>query len=162
MEPEEKIAEIHLKSGTKLIESTVFLRTSIKFRCKRCSVFCCRLGGPQLLRKDVKRLEKAGFSRDDFLDNSQHALKSRQDSSCIFLSTETEQNLYKCSVYDARPTLCRLYPFSFERSKSDSYTLKLIPCCNGLNADNGDLVDERFFDRFLKAILLDLLDSAAL
>ncbi len=162
MKLDEKIAEIRLKSGTKLVENTVFLQTGLKFRCQRCGVLCCRLGGPQLLSKDVERLEEAGFRREQFLNDLQHALKSRRDGSCIFLSTDTEQGLFKCSVYNVRPTLCRLYPFRFERFKSDSYMLKFIPCCRGLNADNGDSIDERFFDRFLKDILIDLLNSEVL
>jgi len=162
MELDEKIAEIHLKSATKQIENTVFFQTGLKFGCQRCAVFCCRLGGPRLLRKDVERLEEAGFSREEFLNDTRDALKSRQDGSCIFLSANTEHSLFNCSIYDVRPTLCRLYPFSFEKLKSDSYMLKFIPCCNGLNADNGDFIDKRFFDRFLKNILLDLIDPGTL
>lgn len=162
MELDEKIAEIRLKSGTKLIENTVFLQAGLKFECQRCAIFCCKLGGPLLLKKDLERLKQAGLLREEFLNDTQDALKSRGDGSCIFVSANAEQNLFNCLVYDVRPTLCRLYPFSFEKLKSDSYLLKFIPCCNGINADNGDFIDERFFDRFLKDILLDLIDSGTL
>jgi len=158
----EKIAEIRLEKGTKRIEKAVFLQNGLKFRCQRCAVFCCRLGGPRLLKKDIERLEGAGYSREKFHDIEQNGIITRADGSCIFVSMDSKHGLFRCSIYNIRPTLCRLYPFSIEKLNSDLYVLKLIPCCSGINVENGECVDERFFDEFLKEIFLGLIDSDAL
>jgi len=161
MECDGKIAEITMEPKTKEI-SLNFLGNTLRFRCQRCAVFCCKLGGPKLSPKDVERLRQGGYNQDVFLDVKQTSLKGKKDGSCVFLSVNAEKGLYRCSVYDFRPTLCRLYPFQFEKLGPQSYALKFIPCCNGLNTENGEIVDEKFFVKFLQEILFDLIDSKSL
>lgn len=162
MEFDEKIAEITIEPKTNQVTNVNFRGNQLRFRCRRCAVFCCKLGGPKLFPKDVERLKHAGYDSGMFLDVKQTSLKSRKDGSCVFLSFNDEEGLYKCSVYDSRPTLCRLYPFQFEKSELNSYALKFIPCCNGLNTDDGDLVNEKFFGESLQKILFDLVHSDTL
>jgi len=90
------------------------------------------LGGPKLTRKDIERIEEAGYHVKDFLEpaNSEFkgmpvmhgSLKNREDGACIFLKFDAKQNRYECSIYDLRPILCRLYPFDFDR-------IVLTPLC---------------------------------
>jgi len=136
-----------------------FRGSPLRFKCQRCASLCCKLGGPKLSLKDIESLKQAGNNPEKFLVTKQTSLKSRGDSSCIFLFFNVEEGFYQCSVYDSRPTFCRLYPFQFEKIGPDSYALKFIPCCNGLNTVDGQVVDERFFVRFLQKILFDLMDS---
>jgi len=150
MEFGEKIAQITTEAKTKQIINLIFSEKTLKFKCQRCAVFCCKLGGPRLTREDVERLEQAGYNPYVFLDVEQKGLKSREDGSCIFLSATSKEGVYQCSVYDQRPVLCRLYPFQFERLGPGSFALELIPCCNGLNAEDGEIVDERFFIEVLQ------------
>jgi len=157
-----KIAEITIELGVKRVITLNFSEVHIRFRCQRCAVFCCELGAPKLLTSDIERLKQAGYSPQLFLDDKMASLKSKKDGSCIFLSFNAEKSLRQCSVYNYRPTFCKLYPFRFEKSGRQCYRLNLIPCCNGLNVQNGEQVDEEFFVKHLQQILLDLIDSNAI
>ncbi len=157
MEFDGKIAEITIQPETKHI-NIVFHGNPLRFRCHRCAVFCCKLGGPKLSLQDIEHLIKAGNNPDTFLNDQQATLKNSKDGSCIFLSFNEEDGLYQCFVYNFRPTFCRLYPFQFEKSGPQSYRLKFIPCYNGLNTEDGEVVDKKFFVKFLQKILLDLID----
>jgi Fe-S-cluster containining protein len=66
---------------------------------------------------------------------------------------------YECSIYDVRPVLCRLYPFDFERINSNSFLLKIIPCCKGLNNADGEPVNEKFIAKHLFENILKLMIS---
>lgn len=159
---DEKIAGITIEPITGRVIDLNFCGNLLRFRCQRCAVFCCKLGGPKLLAKDVERLEQAGHDSDTFLDVKQATLKSRKDGSCFFLSFNTKRGLYQCSVYAYRPTFCRLYPFHFEKSGPQSYALNFIPCCNGLNVMDGEVINEKFFVEFLQRAFVDLIDSNAI
>jgi len=152
-----EIAEIAIEPKTRRITKVNFHRTHLRFRCQRCAVFCCKLGAPKLFHRDIERLKQAGYFSDLFFNLDQASLQSTNDGSCVFLSFNPEDGLYRCSVYEQRPTLCRLYPFKFEKSGPQFYVLKLIPCCNGLNVDNGQAVDKQFLSENLEKILLDLI-----
>jgi Fe-S-cluster containining protein len=162
------IAEICWDPKTKQILRIVFFQRGLRFRCKRCAVYCCRLGGPEVTREDVERLRRLGYNVKDFLNTTGQkkfkqqgvircALKNKEDGSCVFLQFDKENNVYKCSVYEQRPTLCKLYPFDFQRIGANSVILKLIPCCNGLNQHDGDLVNKKFIERQLFKTILQLI-----
>lgn len=162
MSLDEKIAEITLEPKTKRIITLEVRGGNLRFRCQQCAVFCCKLGGPKLLRNDIERLKQSGQNPHAFLNPEEASLNSTKDGSCIFLSFTAQRGLYQCSVYEHRPAFCRLYPFQFERLGPQSYALKFIPCCNGLNTENGEPVDEKFFVKFLQEILFELIDSDAI
>jgi len=84
-------------------------------------------------------------------------LKNREDGSCVFLKFDAERGFHECSIYDVRPALCSLYPFDFEMVNPDSFVLKLIPCCRGLNDPRGELVNEEFVINCLIDAILDLI-----
>jgi len=61
-----------------------------------------------LSKKDIKRLEKKGFSQNQFLNYDKHGyaqLKNR-NGYCIFYDFKNRQ----CSVYVDRPACCIVYP----------------------------------------------------
>jgi Fe-S-cluster containining protein len=152
------VTEITINPGTQDITAMNFSQNSLRFKCQRCAVFCCKCGGPRLSLKDVKNLERSGKISDLFVDSKDLTLKNAKDGSCLLLTVNTHKQKYHCSVYNLRPTLCRLYPFRFERLGQHSFELKLIPCCNGLNVDGGEIVDESFFRKYLREPFLDLLN----
>jgi len=156
---EERIAEITIDLKTKRVGRIRHRESRLTFKCQRCGVFCCKLGGPTLSQMDTNRLDQAGYKITDFLDVGQNRIRSRTDGSCIFLSFDASTRLHNCSIYSIRPALCRLYPFSFERSRENSYTLKLIPCCNGLNTKDGESIDTDFIGEITSNILFELLDT---
>ena len=120
-----------------------------------------------LTSKDIERIEEKGYRVKDFLEPTNSELKSmpftrgtlknREDGACIFLKFDAKQNRYECSISDFRPILCRFYPFDFDMVGPDSIVLKYIPCCRGLNNLDGELVDENFITKNLRAALLERL-----
>jgi len=164
---EENIARIMVKPKTKQIVDITFYKRNFRFKCKRCATFCCKLGGANLAEKDVQRIKEAGYAMDDLLEsitkresNSPLKMKSRlgerEDGSCVFLRFDDKMKIYECSIYDVRPVLCRIYPFDFERIDSNSFMLKFIPCCKGLNSADGELVDERFISNYLLDAIFEI------
>lgn len=114
-------------------------------------------------------MKQAGYDMKDFLGPASNnefkglpitrgSLRNREDGSCIFLKFCVEEDRYECSIYDFRPALCRLYPFDFDRAGPNSITLKLIPCCRGLNNPNGELVDEEFINNHVLSALLEVME----
>jgi Fe-S-cluster containining protein len=59
-------------------------------------------------RKDVKRLEKKGFSQNQFVnyDKQGYARLKNREGYCVFYDRINHQ----CSVYIVRPAGCRVYP----------------------------------------------------
>jgi Fe-S-cluster containining protein len=153
---EENIAKIVVNPKTKQIAEITFYKRNFQFKCKRCATLCCKLGSPNLTEKDVQRIKEAGYAVDNFLEPTTR-LGKRDDGSCIFLRFDDNLKIYECSIYDVRPVLCRIYPFDFERIDSNSFMLKFIPCCRGLNSPDGELVDEKFVNNCLLDAILEIL-----
>lgn len=151
MDLDENIARINFDPKTHSVKYVTLYVKNLRFQCKRCATFCCKLGGPTLSASDVERLKKAGYCQNEFLEAPHNRLKSAADGSCIYLKFEAEKQAYGCSVYDHIPALCRLYPFHFEKPSLDWFVLKLMPCL-GINRRGGVLFDEEF-------IVANLLDA---
>jgi len=150
----EKIAEITIDPKNKQILNVRFFERNLCFRCQRCAVYCCKLGGPTLTEDDLKRLKSVGYNISDYVEpvkrrygdllSAINAIRTKEDGACVFLKKDETNGIYKCEVYDARPFLCRLFPFELKKTGINSSLLRFIPCCRGLNCSNGDLVDESF------------------
>ena len=76
-------------------------------RCSNCGV-CCTETEMLLSKKDIKRLESAGFNQNHFVkyDKQGYAQLKNLDGYCIFYDLKNRQ----CSVYVNRPAGCRVYP----------------------------------------------------
>jgi len=149
MEKDRSIAQITFEPKTRSLKHVTFYVKNLRFKCKRCATFCCKLGGPPLSLKDVERLKKAGRSEAEFLDATHGSLKNTALGSCVFLRLNTEKDVFECEVYHHRPALCRLYPFHFEKISPISFMLKILPC-RGITRRYGELVDERFIVAHLR------------
>lgn len=164
---DEILAFITLNSELKIADLSLEQK-SFRFKCKRCATLCCKLGGPSLTRKDVETIEEAGYPAKDFLEPKNRQIqglpllygnmKNREDGSCIFLEFDGKLDCYKCSIYDFRPLLCRLYPFNFEIKDSNRIALKFIPCCRGLNNPEGEPLNEDFVSNDLLEPLLEAME----
>jgi Fe-S-cluster containining protein len=75
--------------------------------CSRCGV-CCTETEMLLCKKDIQRLEKKGFSQNQFVqyDRKGYAQLKNRDGYCVFYDLRNQQ----CSVYMDRPVGCRVYP----------------------------------------------------
>jgi Fe-S-cluster containining protein len=131
----------------------------VSFRCQRCAIFCCKLGPPKLSKRDVERLKLSGQSLSRFFDEDHMNLRIREDGSCVFLSPDSRNTKHTCGVYNLRPTLCRVYPFQFQKLNEEKYELRLITCCNGLNTDEGVPIDTSFVSGLVKSELPRLIDT---
>ena len=112
-----------------------------------------------MTKEDIEKIESAGHKASEFVENSRReygnhslmtsAMKNRKDGSCIFLTIDAKRNAYECSIYEVRPILCRLYPFEIKRIDVGAFLLKILPCCNGLNDPDGELVNKTFVVKHL-------------
>ena len=112
----------------------------MKFNCEKCPGYCCSHPRIAVTDHDIARLARhAGISdraaRKKFTyryqadDVDEQILRHHKDtvykSVCRFFDRETR----KCTVYDARPYVCRKYPYgarcgyydflTFERAHQD-------------------------------------------
>ena len=89
------------------------------YDCDRCPAYCCSYPRVIVSRKDVKRLARhfaiaPEAARKRFTkkgaEKGERILRHRKDhiyaSVCRFLDPDDRQ----CTVYEARPTICRQYP----------------------------------------------------
>jgi Fe-S-cluster containining protein len=154
MDSEEKIAEIRIEPETSNVKHIALFSDNLRFKCRRCAAFCCKLGGPRLSSKDVERLRRAGLTRAELLDATNGSLKNTVSGSCVLLKFDPLRRFYECTVYPHRPALCRLYPFHIEKTSSDTFVLKLLPC-RGINRRLGTIIDERFLIDNVLGLLLN-------
>jgi len=164
---DQEIAKIEFDSEKKQVLNIIVLRKKFRFRCKRCAVFCCKLGGPPVTESDLKRIAKMGLNPYEYVEplTSRHnwrvdavgALKRKKDGSCIFLKYDESAGLYECRIYESRPSLCRLYPFEFIREREGIGALRFISCCNGLNAYGGRIIDREYIEKNLLDAILELI-----
>ena len=111
------------------------------FDCSKCTAYCCSYDHIEVTDRDISRLARHfGLSdaaaRKRFtkvVKDGDRVLRHRKDhifkSVCMFL----DQKKRCCSIYDARPGLCRVYPYgtrcgyyqflSFEREHADDETM---------------------------------------
>ena len=165
---DEALAVITLDSQNRTIIDLTLAQKQFRFKCKRCASLCCKLGGPVITQKDAELIESASYCVNNFLEpinrNADYSplvygsLKTRKDGSCIFLKFDAEQKCHNCSIYDFRPTLCRLYPFSFERIGYNKIALKIIPCCMGLNSPEDKVMDEKYISSRLLEPLFEAME----
>ncbi len=91
------------------------------YNCAKCPAYCCSYPRIQTTRKDIQRLAKHfGVSFDKARrkltkkgeEEGERVLRHREDhvyeSVCRFLDPESRN----CTIYKARPAICRDYPGS--------------------------------------------------
>src|ERR1044071_2704094 len=102
----------------------------VYFDCSKCPAFCCSVyERVQVSKRDLNRLAKyfevtaeAAEKRYTKIDRStgERVLRRKKDvifeQACMFLNQETRG----CSIYHARPQVCREYP---DRSRCAYYDL---------------------------------------
>jgi hypothetical protein len=64
----ENIAEVTVNPKTYLVTKIIFHQKRLQFKCQRCAVFCCKLGGPKLTEKNVNYIEQAGYRLEKSLE----------------------------------------------------------------------------------------------
>ena len=92
----------------------------VTYRCDKCPAYCCTYSEIEVTRFDVERLArhfdlgyKTAAERFTKVDSKgtrmlRHKKDKIFDSTCMLLDQEKR----RCTVYDARPGVCRKYPDS--------------------------------------------------
>ena len=114
----------------------------VHYSCKKCPAFCCTYSEIEITTRDIDRLARhfelsyaqaeARFTKPDSkktIRMLRHKKDTIFDSACMFL----DQKARRCTVYEARPGVCRKYPDSqrcgyydflrFERTQQGDDTL---------------------------------------
>jgi len=113
----------------------------VSYKCEKCPAYCCTYTEIEVTQRDVERLARhfdlgvrAAAERFTKVDaKGTRMLRHRKDkifdSTCMLL----DQDKRRCTVYDARPGVCRKYPDSyrcgyydflkFEREQQDDQEL---------------------------------------
>ncbi|MBL7118814.1 YkgJ family cysteine cluster protein [Candidatus Bathyarchaeota archaeon] len=76
-------------------------------KCSHCGL-CCQDTEMELSDRDVKRLERLGYSLDEFSTSSEDSPRQLRnvDGHCFFYDAPSRS----CRVYPHRPFGCRVYP----------------------------------------------------
>lgn len=91
----------------------------VMFNCQKCPAYCCSYDRIEATRRDIERLArhfkvtyKQAEKRYTKIAFGDRVLRQQKDhifkKVCQFLDTETRQ----CTIYEARPQVCRSYPDS--------------------------------------------------
>ena len=92
----------------------------VSYRCDKCPAYCCTYTEIEVTQRDVERLARhfelsarvaaERFTKVDTKGTRmlRHKKDKIFDSTCMLLDQEKR----RCTVYDARPGVCRKYPDS--------------------------------------------------
>jgi Fe-S-cluster containining protein len=99
----------------------VAVRSAAKYSCAKCPGYCCSYPEIEVTPRDIERLAKhAGIDyrtaeeRFTKYDAKEKALLLRHRKDTVFDSVcmMFDQKARRCTVYEARPAVCRNYPDS--------------------------------------------------
>ncbi|WP_407356517.1 YkgJ family cysteine cluster protein [Methanolobus sp. WCC5] len=91
-----------------------------------CPSLCCKIQNIDFDGKDLKILRKASKTKTEKAERVRYkgSLYYSIEPPCPFLG-----DTGKCTSYDRRPTVCRIYPFNCD---SDNLSVKIYPCDLGI------------------------------
>lgn len=89
----------------------------IAYDCAKCPAYCCSYDEIELKELDIRRLAAHfGVEREVFLDRyTKHGdkflvLRHHKDDIYGSVCTFFDSDKRRCTVYEARPNVCRTYP----------------------------------------------------
>ncbi|MGH9764139.1 MAG: YkgJ family cysteine cluster protein [Blastocatellia bacterium] len=91
----------------------------VLFNCAKCPAYCCSYDRINVTKTDIKRLARhfnltyqQAEEKHTTIKYGERVLRHHKDhifkKVCAFL----DQKERRCTIYDARPTVCRQYPAS--------------------------------------------------
>jgi uncharacterized protein len=112
-------------------------KKGLKFKCQGSSNCCVSRGSygfVYLSKKDIKKLSKfMKLEINNFLNlycdetnGITHFKEEKKNGDCQFLLNK------KCTVYKARPTQCRTWPFWSENMNSKTWNTEIANFCPGI------------------------------
>ena len=137
----------------------IIYEKGIQFKCQG-SANCCVSRGSYgfvfLSKKDLLRLAKYfKTSSKKFIikycqtsDGYTHLKEIRKNGECIFLKNK------KCTIYKARPTQCRTWPFWPENMNNKTWNDEVINFCPGIG--KGKIINK---NKINKLLIIDKLNA---
>ena len=118
---------------------TPWYRDGLRFRCTQCGNCCTGAPGHVwVTRREIEELAKyRGLSVDEFGERfvrkvgARNSLNEKAEGDCVFF--ERSGGTGGCTVYSARPTQCRTFPFWRENLASRKAWEGVGEECPGLN-----------------------------
>ncbi len=154
--------ELCMDEAIKEEEEVPWFENGLRFKCTGCGKCCTGSPGYVYLSlEDLKRLS-AHFhlTEEDFLKkyarqiDDQYALLDRPGTyDCIFLRDN------KCTVYDARPTQCRTFPWWIHNLRNPEDWEEAAKRCEGINHPEAPLVPSLHIQTECLTYLDNLLDQ---
>ena len=131
----------------------------IHFGCERCALCCgdSKHGVRRilLLNIDVDRMLKSqSMALEEFavkiegFEPYMFQMKKTVDGSCVFLRNSS------CSIYEARPLICRFYPFQLQNRGNDRYVFRYTDECPGIG--KGRSLKKGFFEGLFKTFMQNM------
>lgn len=123
----------------------------LRFACTQCGNCCTGPPGTVWFSEEEGRriASRLGIAEEAFYERYAHRVDDRwslverrtpQGFDCVFLDRDSVPGRATCSIYQARPTQCRTWPFWPEnlRTRRSWLTVKRVTPCPGM--DSGPLV----------------------
>lgn len=119
----------------------------VHFECEKCGLCCSDTSYKSrnilLLDHEITRISEETLKAvEEFAEPAEaegpftHRMK-KQSGRCVFL----RENL--CSIYEARPIICRFYPFSLKSFDENMYIFSSTKECLGIG--KGPLLQQEYF-----------------
>jgi len=128
-------------------EGEVQYPAHLRWICVRCTKSCRDLPGRTrkilLAQSDIKRItDSKKLTAKEFSVSSRgsfpYVRKMRKlGGRCVFLKDS------RCSIYRARPLICRFYPFSLHSARNNMFEIGFDLICSGMG--KGPYRSERFY-----------------
>lgn len=150
-----------IKFGVSTTEKPWF-DDGLRFKCTGCGG-CCT-GSPGYVYLSLQDLERFAthfkLTKEEFAKkyaryvDGQYALLDKANSTdCIFLSDK------KCTVYDARPTQCKTFPWWIYHLREPSEWEEASKRCEGINHPDAEVVPSVIIQEQCLTYLDNLLDQ---
>lgn len=105
-------------------DQTLHIPEGINFNCSGCGNCCLHWPVPAT-DEDVQKIPQGTFRKlpggDAKMRGFTHTLEKRPDGRCTFLTADNTCSLHAEHGIDAKPAMCRLFPYSFTPTPSGTY-----------------------------------------
>jgi Fe-S-cluster containining protein len=132
------------------MKKTDFRHPDLAFECSRCGL-CCgdtpnRTRHIRLTKLDAEGIAQAprreiGSYCTPTPENAPyiHEMHKTPEGNCVFLVNN------QCTIYDARPLICRFYPFQLSMDFDGIYVFEATAECPAIGAEGGKRLEGAFF-----------------
>jgi Fe-S-cluster containining protein len=127
--------------------------TAVHFQCTKCGI-CCgdtkqKTRHILLLKTETEQIATATSQPTSQFTTKiknkapyNYEMKKTKDGKCIFLKNN------RCTIYAARPLICRFYPFELKITHSGKHTFLYTTECPGIN--KGPILSKNYFRKLLR------------